>query len=82
MLFSDAAREGYKAGYEHGLAWDGPNGDGSMGALSLEFVREAAERHACGHLFAELRDEPTVDERAKAGGYITGFWEGREAALS
>lgn len=79
---SDAEKVGYEAGHAHGLLWDGPNGDGSMGALSLEFIRDRAEEFACGRRFAELTDGPTVEERGKAGGYVSGFWDGREEALS
>ena len=71
----------FDAGREMGRNWVGPNGDGSMGAMSAGFVRERAEEFAAGRCFDEFRDGPTggrgprrrrVRER--------GFHIGREAA--
>lgn len=69
----------FQAGFERGRSWMGPNGDGSMGSLSAEFVREAAERMAAGHRFSELTDGPTAAEQAAAGAYMAGFAAGRSS---
>ena len=70
--------EAFNAGYELGLNWIGPNGDGSMGTLSLEFVRECAERHASGVRFAEL-DYVTDKEARAADAFMRGFYLGLSA---
>lgn len=68
----DAWTEGFKAGQ----AWEGPNGDGSFGALSAEFIREQAETYAAGHKFSEMADGPTDEEANAAGMWRDGFYKG------
>lgn len=69
----DAFSQGFKMGRE----WVGPNGDGSMGALSHGFVRECAEMHAAGFRFAEMNF--ITDEEARAADeFVRGFHAGRE----
>lgn len=69
----------YAAGFADGLGWEGPNGDGSLGALSLEFIREMAERWACGYTFDQLVDGPSDGEMEAAQWYMRGHYDGRSA---
>ena len=62
-------------GFEMGRQWEGPSGDGSMGALSHDFVRECAERHAAGVRFDEL-DYVTDRELEEAAAFVRGFYVG------
>lgn len=66
--------QAYAAGLAHGRDWIGPNGDGSMGALSADFIRQAAQQYACGYDFRDLRDGPTPDDQALADAYRRGFY--------
>lgn len=70
----------FDAGREMGRNWVGPNGDGSMGAMSAGFVRERAEEFAAGRCFDEFRDGPTEAEARAADEFERGFHIGREAA--
>lgn len=70
--------EAFNAGYELGLNWVGPNGDGSMGALSYGFVRERAEMHAAGVRFSELGYVTDKEARA-ADAFMRGFYLGLSA---
>jgi len=68
----------FDAGFQLGLHWEGPNGDGSLGVLSLDFVREQAEMHASGFRFSEL--EYVLEEEAQeAEEFMKGFWAGLNA---
>jgi len=66
-------QDAYRAGQARRLDWLGPNGDGALDALSADFVRQDAQRLACGYLFSDLRDGPTADEQALAAAYMRGF---------
>ena len=66
-------QDAYGAGKARRLDWIGPDGDGTLGALSTDFVQQDAQRLACGYLFSDLRDGPTADEQALAGAYMQGF---------
>lgn len=39
------ARDAYQEGFRFGQDWVGPNGDGSFGSLSMEFIAEYASYH-------------------------------------
>ena len=69
--------DAFSQGFEMGRNWVGPNGDGSMGALSHGFVRERAEMHAAGFRFDELTYVPE-EEQAAADEFMRGFHAGRE----
>ena len=69
--------DAFSQGFEMGRNWVGPNGDGSMGALSHGFVRECAEMHAAGFRFDELT-YVTEEEQAAADEFMRGFHAGRE----
>lgn len=68
-------QDAFDAGFELGLNWEGPNGDGSLGALSLDFVREQAEMHASGFRFNDLEYVLEEEER-EAAEFMRGFWAG------
>ena len=68
----------FDLGFEMGREWVGPNGDGSMGALSLDFVYEQAERFATGFRFAEL-DYVTDEEQEDFNAFMRGFYAGLAA---
>lgn len=68
----------FDQGFEMGRQWEGPNGDGSLGSLSLDFVQEQAERCAAGFRFSEL-DYVTDQELADAESFMRGFYSGLAA---
>lgn len=70
----------YQAGFEAGRDWIGPNGDGSLGSLSLDFIREQAEFWSCGHRFSDLKDDPDAYARSCAENWMQGHHDGRCAA--
>lgn len=65
----------YQKGFELGLNWIGPNGDGTLGVLSLDFIRTQAEVYACGFRFSDLT-HVTEEEEHEAKQFMRGFHEG------
>lgn len=71
----------YETGFNLGLSWEGPHGDGSLGVLSLDFVREQAEMHAAGFRFDEL-EYVTEEEWEAAEAFMRGFRDGLAACMT
>ena len=71
-------QDSFDKGFKMGRQWEGPNGDGSMGVLSQDFVREQAEMHAAGFRFAEM-NFVSDEERDVAAAFMRGFYAGRGA---
>lgn len=68
----------FDQGFQLGLHWAGPNGDGSLGSLSLDFVQEQAEIYATGFRFSEL-EYVKEEELDAAAAYMRGFYAGLAA---
>lgn len=64
--------QAFAKGYKFGQEWIGPNGDGSMGSLSMDTVLDVAAR-AIGAPYGVQTDRE--DELVDA--FLDGFHEGR-----
>lgn len=71
--------DAFEAGFDLGLRWEGPHGDGTLGVLSLDFVREQAEMRASGFRFSELTDVPE-EAWEEAAEFMRGFHAGLAAS--
>lgn len=69
----------FDQGFQLGLNWEGPHGDGTLGVLSLDFVRDQAEMYAAGFPFAEL-EYVTEKEWEDAAAFMRGFHAGLAAS--
>lgn len=75
----DSFKEAFDAGFQLGREWIGPNGDGTLGVLSLDFVREQAEMRACGFTFDQLTHVPE-EAWEEAAQFMRGFHAGLAAS--
>ena len=71
--------DAFEAGFDLGLRWEGPNGDGTLGVLSLDFVREQAEMRASGFRFSDL-EYVSETEWEEAAEFMRGFHAGLAAS--